>query len=397
MRSRGGAVLLAALVVDSVGNGMFQPLSVLFFAKLTTVPLTLIGVLLSAANALTLPVPLIAGRLADRMGPWVLVVAAQGAQGIGFLLFTRVTGPAGIFLTAALVAVGVRFFWSSVFTAVADFVDGSEKPRSKDSWFAWMNVTRTAGLAIGGLITGIVVTIGTPEAYRAIAYGSAACFLCAGLAIAVRVRAPRRAEGDAGGYRGMLRARPFLAFTGLNAVFALTSMMLALGLPVFVTVGLHGPPWLAPAMLVGNTVLLTVLTAPAVRLVSPLRRTRVLMASAVLWAAWCLAFALLVPGQLGWVVPVLLGATFLFTAAETVHGPVSQSLATELSPPGARGRYLAVFQYSFTVASLVAPAFFTTLFEVGYWLPWLVLAVVNVFAALAMRLLERVIPVAATT
>lgn len=96
-------------------------------------------------------------------------------------------------------------------------------------------------------------------------------------------------------------------------------------------------------------------------------------------------------------VPVLVDATFLFTAAETVHGPVLQSLATELSPPGARGRYLAVFQYSFTVASLVAPAFFTTLFEVGYWLPWLVLGVVNVFAALAMRLPEQVIPVAATT
>ncbi|WP_326565362.1 MFS transporter [Amycolatopsis rhabdoformis] len=399
MRSRGGAVLLAALVVDAVGNGLFQPLSVLFFAKLTTVPLALIGVLLSAANTLTLPVPLLAGKLADRVGPWAPVVGAQVAQGIGFLLFTRVTGPVGIFFSAALVAIGVRFFWSSIFTAVADYVDGSAKPRSRDSWFAWANATRTAGLAIGGLITGVVVTIGTAEAYRALAYGSAACFLCAGAAIAVFVRAPRRAVGDAGGYRGMLRARPFLAFTGLNAVFALTSMMLALGLPVFVTVGLHGPPWLAPAMLVGNTVLLTVFTAPAVRLVAPLRRTRVLMGAAVLWAGWCLAFAVLVPGQAGWVVPVLLAATFLFTAAETVHGPVSQSLATELSLPAERGRYLAVFQYSFTIASLVAPAFFTTLFEVGYWLPWLVLGVVNVLAAVALRLLERVIPaaVAATT
>ena len=45
----------------------------------------------------------------------------------------------------------------------------------------------------------------------------------------------------------------------------------------------------------------------------------------------------------------------------------------------------------------MSPAFFTTLFEVGYWLPWLVLCVLNVFSELAMRLLDRVIPVAATT
>ena len=56
-RSRGGVVLLSALVLDSVGNGMFMPLSLIYFPQLTPVPLALIGLLLSAATALTLPVP----------------------------------------------------------------------------------------------------------------------------------------------------------------------------------------------------------------------------------------------------------------------------------------------------------------------------------------------------
>ncbi|MFI5614938.1 MFS transporter [Amycolatopsis sp. NPDC051903] len=391
MRSRGSVVLLSALVVDSVGTGLFQPLSVLFFAKLTSVPLALIGVLLSLATAVTLPVPLLAGRLADRTGPLTLVVGAQLAQGAGFLLFTVVTGPVGIFLVSALVAVGVRFFWSCVFTAVADLADGSDARRTKDEWFGWVATTRTAGLGVGGLITAAVVGIDTPAAYRTLAVGSAVCFLGAGAAIAARVRAPRRVTADDhGGYRGLLGARPFLALTGLNTVFALSSMMLALGLPVFATVGLGGPAWLAPVVLVGNTVFITLLRAPAVRLAAPFRRTRVLTAAAGMWAAWCGLFALLVPGQPGWVLPVLLVATVLFSAAEAVHAPVSTALAEELSPTGARGRYLAVYQYSFTVAGLVAPAFFTSLFEVRYWLPWLVLAVVNALAGLAVRLLELV-------
>jgi hypothetical protein len=57
------------------------------------------------------------------------------------------------------------------------------------------------------------------------------------------------------------------------------------------------------------------------------------------------------------VIPVLLAGTALFTAAELTHAPIAMALATALSPPAARGRYLASFQYSFTVAGLVAPAF----------------------------------------
>ncbi|GAA2683054.1 MFS transporter [Actinosynnema pretiosum subsp. pretiosum] len=392
-------MLIPALVVDSVGNGMFMPLALLFFARLTEVPLTLIGVLVSLANALTLPIPVLVGWLADRVGPLPLVVGAQFAQGLGYLAYTWVDGPVGIFLSSGLVALGVRFFWSSVFTAIADFADGSDSTMSKDQWFAWANMARTAGLGIGGLVTAAVVTSDQDVVYRGVAIGSAACFLLAGLAIGAFVRAPRRAHGasDAGdgGYRAMLRDRPFLSFTGINAVFATTSMMLALGLPIFVVDALRAPAWLAPVVLVGNTVALSLLAAPVVKRLAPFRRTRVIVAAAGLWAVWCLLFAALGPGSLVWVLPVLLVATALFTAAELIHAPVSMALATALAPPSARGRYLASFQYSFTVAGIVGPAFFTSLFEVRHWLPWLALAVVNALALLAMLRLERVVPASA--
>ncbi|MDQ2586670.1 MFS transporter [Saccharothrix yanglingensis] len=397
-RSRGGGVLISALIVDSVGNGMFLPLALLFFAKLTEVPLTLIGVLVSLANALTLPIPILVGWLADRVGPLPLVVGAQFAQGIGYLAYVWVDGPAGIFVSSALVALGVRFFWSSVFTAIADFADGSGSSMSKDSWFAWATMARTAGLGIGGLVTAAVITVGDESIYRAIAIGTAACFVLAGAAIGAFVRAPKRRHDDSGGeagapgYRAMLRDRPFLSFTGINTIFATTSMMLALGLPIFVVDALRGPTWLAPVVLVGNTVVLSVLAAPVVKRLAPYRRTRVISAAAALWAVWCFLFAVLVPDRPGWVIPLLLVATALFTAAELIHAPVSMALATALSPPAARGRYLASFQYSFTLAGIIGPAFFAALFEVRHWLPWLALGVVNVLAILAMRWLERAVP-----
>jgi MFS family permease len=393
--SRGGTALMAALVIDSIGNGLFLPLPLIFFTRLTDVPLGLVGVLISAANTLTLPIPLWAGSLADRFGALPIVVGAQVLQGLGFLAYDQVHGPVGIFLASTSVAVGVRFFWSSVFTAIADFADGSLSTRTKDTWFAWANTSRTAGLSVGGLVAAAVVVNGSETAYHAVAYAAAAAYLTAAAAIAALVRAPRRApaaEDSASGYRSLLRDRAFLAFTGVNTVFATTSMMLALGLPVFVLTGLRGPRFIAPAILLGNTVLLATLAAPVVKRLAPYRRSRVVITAAVLWAVWCFAFAALSPGYRSWLVPVLIAAALVFTAAELIHGPVSMALATGLAPAEARGRYLAAFQYSFTVAGMVGPAFFTTLFEAGRSLPWIVLGAVNLLAAVAMHRLERLIP-----
>jgi MFS family permease len=68
------------LIIDSVGNGMFLPLSLLFFTTSTDVPLAQIGLLISLANTLTLPIPMIAGWLADRVGPLPLVVGRRSRR-----------------------------------------------------------------------------------------------------------------------------------------------------------------------------------------------------------------------------------------------------------------------------------------------------------------------------
>ena len=129
-------MLVAALTVDSVGNGLFAPLSLVYFVRLTDVPLALVGVLLTVANLVALPLPVWAGTLADRFGPRYLVVAAEAAMALGFLAFAVVTGPVGILLAATLLAAGVRVFWCTIFTLVADYADGRPGGAGVDSWYA---------------------------------------------------------------------------------------------------------------------------------------------------------------------------------------------------------------------------------------------------------------------
>ncbi|MEU6075278.1 MFS transporter [Micromonospora sp. NPDC047074] len=397
--SRGGAVLVAALTVDSIGNGLFLPLSLVYFLRLTDVPLALLGVLISAATVLTLPVPLWAGALADRVGALPVVVASQVLQAAGYLAYAWVRGPVGVFVAAALVAVGVRFFWSAVFTAVADYADGRPGSWPRDTWYAISNGARTAGLAVGGLATGLVVADGRAGTYRAVAYAAAACFALAAVLIAICVRTPPAAARPAGpgraGYGALVRDRPFLALIGLNTVFALTSMMLGLALPTVMLTDAQGPAWLTSAILAGNAFLVALLSAPVGARLPRHRRTRVIALAAGLWTAWGLAMATVGPGSLGMVVALLTATTLLFTVAELVHAPASAALAAAVAPAAARGRYLAAFQYSFAIASMIAPAFFGTLYEIGTAAPWLVLALLNAAGTGGILLLERILPPAA--
>lgn len=389
-------MLVAALAVASLGNGLFLPLSLVFFLALTDVPLTLLGVLLTVANAVTLPVPIWAGMLVDRVGALPVVIAAQVLQCAGFLAYAHVTGPVGVLCAATTVAVGVRFFWSAVFTAIADHADASAGTWAVDTWYSVSNGARTAGLAGGGLLTGVVIADGRAGTYVAVAYAAAGCFGLAAVLIAVFVRTPRTAhrheQSPTGGYRAVLRDKPFVALTGLNTVFALASITLGLALPTVVQQYLRGPAWLTASVLAGNAVLIAVLSAPIGARLPRYRRTRVLIIAADLWTSWALGMAVLGPRSDGVLAAALVAATLLFTGAELLHAPVSMGLAAALGPPRLRGRYLATFQYSFTIASIAAPALFTTLFAAAPAAPWFFLALLTGIGGVGVLLLERALP-----
>jgi MFS family permease len=395
--SRGGAVLIGALVIDSIGSGLFLPLSLIYFTKVTDVPLATIGLVMSVANIMQLPIPLWAGALADRLGGVPLVVGAQFLQAVSFLITGWATGPLGIFAAVTIGSVGVRIFWSTIFTVLADYVDTSPGGRSKDHWYAWANISRTAGMGIGGVLTGFAISDvhTSAETYRFIAYCAALCFTVAAVTITVFLRVPhlrRREVVEQGGYRSLLRDRPFLGLIGVNTCYALSYMMLSLALPTAVLTALHAPSWLSSGLLTGNTVLVSLVTAPIIARLRIYRRTRILITAAALWCGWSLAMAALRPGSLHVIVPVVVIATLMYSLATIMHSPVSMALAAAAAPEATRGRYLASFQYSFTFAEMIGPVFFTTLFAAGHSLPWLALAVLNVMSITGMLALERKLP-----
>nr|WP_276610731.1 MFS transporter [Kineococcus siccus] len=365
---------------------------------MTDVPLPQLGALVAAAGLVALPLPVLAGRLVDRWGPRPLVVTALALQAVACAGYVVVRGPLGVFTASAVAAVGGRLFWSSVFALVAEHAE-AHPVRPVESWFATLNVVRTAGIVVGGLVTGVVVSLGAVGAYVAVAGAAAVCCAVASLLVAVgrpgrgrggAARPPERARGPAG-YGRLLRDRGFLALLVTNSVFATSTLFVGLALPTVVRSGLQGPGWLTAALLVVNALLVAVLGPRGGRVAARRGPLVPLRWAAALWAAAFTALALGAAGTLPTAVLFLAASVLVLSAAEVLHAPASAALVTALAGPDARGRYLAVFQYSFVAAELLGPLLFAGLFDRGAALPFLVLAAANLLALPGLRITGRLV------
>lgn len=390
-RLGGSLPLLAVLLVDALGTGLFAPFSLLYFHVAVGLPLPAVGLALSAATAAALPAAPIAGSFVDRFGARKVVISAQFVQGAGFAGYLFVGSIPALVPAAVLVAVGQRIFWSALFTLLAEI----SAPEDRDRWYGLTGAAQAAGFGAGGLLSGLALAAGGLAGYYLVVAANSASFVLAGLLLLFRVPEPPRTDAgrEAGdGYRAVLKDGPFLGLIAANAAFALCDVMLAVGIPVFAVATLGAPAWVPGMILALNTVLLAGAQTITVRLVEPYRRTRALALAGLLWCGWCTATAvsLSVPAYL--LVPYLLLATGPFTLAVLIHAPTSNALAAAASPEALRGRYLAAYQLSWAVASFVAPGLFTLLLSAGPALPWAAVGAMALLAGLSILRLEPRLP-----
>ncbi|WP_328854514.1 MFS transporter [Microbispora hainanensis] len=395
---------MAGMVVDSTGSGMYLPLSLLFFHHVTGLPIERVGVIMTAAALFSLVANPIAGVLVDRFGARAVVVGGYLVRAVGFAAYPLVDSPLTMFLAVALVALGDGSYPPSIQSFVAAIARGADR----DRLLAAQRSLRNAGLGAGGLIAGAALGLGSDAAYRVIVLVSAAAF--AGAALILRTipvpggrdrtatragaaaPAPAAARGS-GGYRLVLRDRTFLALTLQNVPTAFGYMVLSVALPVYVTQELGVPASLVGVLYAVNTVGIALLQIPVTRRLIRYRRTRTVAAGAATFGASFAAFALLagVPVR-----PVALAgvfaATALFTLGEMLHGAPLSALVSSAAPEETRGRYMAVYQFSWAIPITLAPAVLTALLSLSPISMWLLLAAGVSGSALTMLRLEPRLP-----
>ncbi|MGC4936593.1 MFS transporter [Kribbella sp. DT2] len=386
---RGRVPLLVGLAIDSFGGGCAGPLLLLFFVRVADIPLGTAGVLLTVATLFSVAAPAAVGLVIDRVGPRNLVTAAQFAQGVAFVGFFFGRSMWLLFLCALLTTTGQRVFWSSVFSLLADVSDEGDR----DRWFGLGGMMQAAGFGLGALAAGVLLTIdGDLPFLLAIGLNAVTFFIAGVLMLWIHPDHTARSVEDTGPMPLLRRDKPFLVLIGANTILALCTMLMGVGLPVYVTEALPAPKWLVGVLLAAVSVVLATGQTLVVRHTEHRRKMNVMVLVGLLWMVWGLLMAGLLHVPAALVVPGLVLATVFFAAGDVLHAATGNALAAAVAPERGQGKYLSYWQYSFTFASVLVPVFFAQLFVVGHAVPWLVISGLALGAAITLVLLDRALP-----
>ncbi|WP_052397227.1 MFS transporter [Streptomyces sp. NRRL F-5123] len=402
-RLPGERAMLAAMAVDAVGSGMYVPFSLVFFHHLTGLSFATVGAVLSAVGLVGMAGLPLAGAAVDRFGARRVQLLLYGVRGTGFALYPFAAALPAFAAVALGTALGDRAFPAVQQSWIGEVAAGADRDRLQ----AASRALRNGGLGAGALLASLVVSLAGDRGFALAAWLNAASF---GVAFVLmrRVHAPaagRRSAAAAppaeakprAGYRAVAADRPFLALTGVNFLTALGYSALGVLFPLFIAGPLHGPEALTGAAFTLNTVLCAAGGVHIARLTrrGGARRTRAAALGAVLFAASFAGLGLLATARpaAGWAATgLLLALVTLYTAGETVHSPAASSLAVAAAPEALRGRYLAAYQLSWSLAMILAPSLFTALAAADPRLPWLLLTGTALTAAAVLLRLERSLP-----
>jgi MFS family permease len=145
--ARGNGRLLWAVVTDTIGVGMFLPLSFLYFTISGGLSATTVGAAVTAASlgALVLGGP--AGWLADRFDPRRLLAVNNVVVAIGYAMFPFVDSGWGVLVAVATVSAADRVYWAAWPSLVSRLADATDL----DRWFAFTEMVKNACMGLGAV------------------------------------------------------------------------------------------------------------------------------------------------------------------------------------------------------------------------------------------------------
>lgn len=374
---------VTAMAVDALGSGVFMPLTMLYFLAVTPLTLIQVGAAISIASAVSLPAGPLIGAVVDRLGAKAVLLAGNALQALGFVAYLVTDSFAAVLVWTIVVTVGRTAFWGSYGNIVAAI----SLPGERERWFGFLGALRNVGFAVGGLASGVAISIGTDLAFEVVVAVNAASYLLAlWLLIAVPDARPGGRPALPGSWATVLRDRPYRLLVLAQVGYSMPMMILNFALPVYMVTVLGLPGWSTGVVFTINCLMVGFGQGLVVNAMTGHVRYRLLLLTQAAFAASYVVF--LGGGVLSvWLATaVMVVGGMVYTLAELTGGPVLAALAAEAAPEQLRGRYLSMIQLAWNVSSTVAPVLFAWLLERGPEPLWFVmLALAGVFALVSLR------------
>ena len=332
-------LLAGGLVVLLAGIDMCFPFETIYLKEEMGVSVAVIGLLLGLPLFATLPLQMIGGALADRLGrkPVMLI----GASVIICLYLAYAFATAVWQIGIAVVAeagFGWAFFLTGSNAMVADLIPFQRRAEA----YSITRVTLGVGTLIGPLLAGLVLS--QTSSYRLLfCIGAAFVFSYLVFAAASFTETrPARAREESvraalGGYGAVLRDRRFLLFCAISlpALYGFGQIWSILPLALRGAHGISADQW--SLLLAFFAACSALFQYPVVRFLR--RRDHfMLMAAASILTDGGLAAAVLLPSG-----PLTLVSLFGLALGMILLVPIAATIAAGLAPVALRGRYMGAW------------------------------------------------------
>ena len=371
-------LLVAARAVNQLGAFSLAFLTVLLSRDFGA-SLAVAGTVSAAFGLATIPSRLLGGRLADRLGRRRTILLGLVGCAAAQLGLAAAPDLAAAAVCAVLLGLAFELYEPPSQAMLADAVPVAERASAYG--------LLTTALAVGSMGAGLVADIvGRTNLRWLFVVDAATCLACAlivRLALPVDQPSAKRVDEAKSGSRPW-RDRALLLMTAAGTVFALVYMLMLVSLPLSLSADRMSP---ASAGLVMTVSTLALVAA------RPLMRFRRL-ADLPATTAFAAGYLLMAGGLAGYAVahtlPALLAPTVAWSLGNLLLMGRALAVVTELAPPEATARYLAVYGLSWGLATVAAPVVGTWL--IGAFGPgtlWTAMAVVCLAMAGAQPVLLR--------
>jgi len=381
-------VVQVGIFLNHLGWGAVLPFEIIYLHEARGFSLGVAGLVVGTVTGLAVVAAPVAGALIDRVGARTIAVGAGLALAVGYGGLAFAQTPLQAFVVAAAAGAGNGALIPSQSALLASLAARDLRHRAT----AVSRVAANLGFGLGGALGGLVAVSGL-NGFVVLFLANAVTYVIYVVILAVAVREDARPEPLAGGYRLLIRDRPFVRLALTNvAMIAVGWGIFTWVVPPFAREEIGASSRLIGLLLLANALTVVLAQIPVAKLAEGQRRVVTMGIASVTFVAACL----LVVGAdlvgLHYAYAALLVAEILVGVGECFHTTVLMPLVADLAPVALRGRYMATTGLSWWLGLALATTVGTQLLSA--WPPAALLAAAGVAlaAGLSALALEREVP-----
>jgi MFS family permease len=389
--------LIGITFIDRLGGALLFPFFALYITEKFSVGMTEVGILFAAFSASSFIGSMLGGALTDRFGRKGMVIFSLISTSVSSVLMGLVNSLEAFFVLALLVGIFTDTGGPAYNAMIADMLPEKKRAQGFGLVRVAFNLSVTIGPAIGGFIAGY--------SFLFLFIADAVISLISAVLVFFFIPetkpetpADAQVESMTGTFRGYFRVlqdRIFMLFIGACILMGLVYMNMSTTLGVYLRDSQGIPTSGYGFILSLNAAMVVLFQFPITR---KIENYPPMLMMALGTALYAIGF-----GMYGFVSQYILFlfAMVIITIGEMLVAPVSQALTAQLAPEDMRGRYMAIFGFSWGIPFSVGPMLAGMIMDSGNsTMLWYLVGIIGFLAALCFVWLNRQVettPIAASS